>query len=132
MAGSKARRSTDLLLAVKGVEQSSADLLGRNRQIIQPIAALTRQRRRRYIQVSGKIERHCPVEEAANGFNSVGRLAANPLEHLVYGVRIGEHVVGGLPIGVLVGGAKARDSECRRISKCSTEVGGRGPVPRRG
>ena len=57
--------------------------------------------------------------------------AANPLERLVDGVRIGEDVVGGLPIGVLVGGAKARDSECRRISKCSTEVGGRGPVPRR-
>ena len=47
------------------------------------------------------------------------------------GVRIGEDVVGGLPIGVLVGSAKARDSERRRISKRSTEVGGRGPVPRR-
>src|SRR5205807_1443816 len=29
------------------------------------------------------------------------------------------------------GSAKARDSERRRISKRSTEVGGRGPVPRR-
>ena len=47
MAGNKASRSTDLLLAV--VEQSSADLLGRDRQIIEPIAALTRQRRRRDI-----------------------------------------------------------------------------------
>src|SRR5690242_21248431 len=47
------------------------------------------------------------------------------------GVCIGEDVVGSFPIGVLVGGAKARDSECRRISKCSTEVGGRGPDPRR-
>ena len=49
MAGDEARRSTDLLLAVKGVEQSGADLLGRDRQIIEPIAALTRQRRRRDI-----------------------------------------------------------------------------------
>jgi hypothetical protein len=31
VTGDKARRSTDLLLAVKGVEQSSADLLGRVR-----------------------------------------------------------------------------------------------------
>jgi hypothetical protein len=31
MAGNKASRSTDLLLAVKGVEQSSTDLLGRDR-----------------------------------------------------------------------------------------------------
>jgi hypothetical protein len=48
-AGNKASRSTDLLLAVKGVEQSSTDLLGRHWQIIEPIAALTRQRRRRDI-----------------------------------------------------------------------------------
>ena len=49
MACHKASRSTDLLLAVEGVEQSSADLLGRDRQIIEPVAALARQRRRRYI-----------------------------------------------------------------------------------
>ena len=47
VAGHKASRSADLLLAVKGVEQSSTDLLGRDWQIIEPIAALTRQRRRR-------------------------------------------------------------------------------------
>jgi hypothetical protein len=46
MAGHKASRSTNLLLAVEGVQQSSSDLLGRDRQIIEPIAALTRQRRR--------------------------------------------------------------------------------------
>src|SRR6266404_3947897 len=37
-----ARRSTDLLLAVEGVEQSSADLLGRDGQFIKPVAALAR------------------------------------------------------------------------------------------
>src|SRR5207237_5255340 len=64
-------------------------------------------------------------------FDWACRRAAKRLERLVDGVRIGEDVVGGLPIGVLVGSAKARDSERRRISKRSTEVGGRGPVPRR-
>src|SRR5205814_7798729 len=49
MAGNKSSRSTDLLLAVKGVEQSSADLLGRDGQVIESLAALARQRRRRYI-----------------------------------------------------------------------------------
>ena len=71
------------------------------------------------------------MEEAAHGFDGAGRLAANPLERLVQGVRIGEDVVGGLPVGVLVGGAKARYPERCRISECSTEVGGRGSVPRR-
>ena len=62
MTGDKARRSTDLLLAVKGVEQSSADLLGRDRQVIKPLAAVAGQRCWRYIQISGEIERHCAVE----------------------------------------------------------------------
>ena len=62
VTGNKARRSTDLLLAVRGVEQSSADLFGRDRQIIKTLAAVARQRCWRYIQISGEIERHCAVE----------------------------------------------------------------------
>ena len=42
VTGDKARRSTDLLLAVEGVEQSSPDLLGRNGQVIEPVTALAR------------------------------------------------------------------------------------------
>jgi hypothetical protein len=45
------------------------------------------------------------MEETAHGFDGAN-LAVNLLERLVDGVRIGEDVVGGLPIGVLVGGAK--------------------------
>jgi hypothetical protein len=74
------------------------------------------------------------VEQAAHSVDrvaGVGRLAADPLERLVDGVRVGEDVVGGLPIRMLVGGAKARYPERRRISECSTEVGWRGPGPRR-
>jgi hypothetical protein len=69
------------------------------------------------------------VEEATHGFDRASRFAVNPLQRLVDGVRIGEDVVGGLPIGVLVGGAKARYPERCRISECSTNIGGRGPVP---
>jgi hypothetical protein len=43
VTGDKACRSIDLLLAVKGVEQSSADLLGLGRQVIEPLAAFAGQ-----------------------------------------------------------------------------------------
>src|SRR6266404_628231 len=48
------------------------------------------------------------------------------------GIRVGEDVVSGLPVGMLVGGAKARYPECRRISECLTEVCRRSPGPCRG
>jgi transposase len=38
VTGDKARRSSDLLLAVKRVEQSGTDLLGRDRQVIKSVA----------------------------------------------------------------------------------------------
>ena len=59
-----------------------------------------------------------------------GVAAADALERLVYGVRIGEDVVGGFPIGVLVCGAEARYPKRRRISECSTKIGGSCPIPR--
>src|ERR1700722_16790521 len=40
VTGDKARGGTDLLLAVKRVEQSSTDLLGCDRQIIETISSL--------------------------------------------------------------------------------------------
>src|SRR5271165_4757803 len=44
VTGDKARCGTDLLLAVEGVEKSSADLLGRDGQVIEPLAAFAGQR----------------------------------------------------------------------------------------
>src|ERR1700746_15148 len=128
VTGNKARRGTDLLLAVKGVEKSSVDLLGLGRQVIESLAAW--QRGWRHIQVSGEIERHCFVEQAAHSFSRVGRSAADALERLLDGIRVGEDVVGGFPVRMLVGGAETRHPERRRISERSPEVGGRGPVPR--
>lgn len=49
-------------------------------------------------------------------------VAPDPLDQLVKRVRVGEDVVGGLPIGVLVGIAKARHSERRAVGKRSSEV----------
>jgi hypothetical protein len=62
VTGDKACRSTDLLLAVKGVEQSSADLLGLGRQVIEPLAAFAGQQGWWHIRVSGEIDRHSAVE----------------------------------------------------------------------
>ena len=71
MAGDEPRRSIDLVLTIEGIEQCSADLLGRDRKVIEPVAALARQRRWRHIQITGEMERHCPVEQATHGFDGV-------------------------------------------------------------
>src|SRR3984893_13480916 len=130
VTGDKARRGTDLLLAVEDVDKSSMDLLGRDGQVIEPLAAFAGQRGWGHIQVSGEIERHCAVEETAYGFRRVGRSAADALERLVNGVCVSEDVVGGFPVRMLVGGAETRYPERRRISECSTEIGGSGPIAR--
>jgi hypothetical protein len=44
-------------------------------------------------------------------------VSPDPLDQLVKRVRVGEDVVGGLPIGVLVGIAKARHSVGKRSSE---------------
>jgi hypothetical protein len=69
------------------------------------------------------------VEKAAYGFDRLtgaGCLATDPLERLVDGVRVGEHVVRGFPVRMPVGSAETRHPERRRISECLPEVGGRG------
>jgi hypothetical protein len=106
VTGDKARCGADLLLAVEGVENSSVDLLSRNGQVIEPLAAFAGQRGWRHIQVSGEIERHCAVEKTAYGFRRVGRSATDALERLVNGVCVSEDVVGGFPVRMLVGGAE--------------------------
>src|SRR6202035_5745627 len=99
-------RGTDLLLAVEGVEKSSAHLLGRDGQVIEPLAAFAGQRGWGHIQVSGEVKRHCPVEEAAYSFSGVRRSPADALERLVDGVCVGKDMVSGFPVRMLVGGAE--------------------------
>ena len=60
------------------------------------------------------------MEQAAHGLDRLAcadRLAVDPLERLVDGIRVSEDVVRGFPIRMLVGGAKPRDPERRRISE---------------
>jgi len=75
------------------------------------------------------------VEEAAHGFHwdtRFGRPAADPLECLVDRVRIGEDVVGGFPVGMLVGGAEAGDPQRGCIGQGPAEIGRRRAGLRRG
>ena len=65
-------------------------------------------------------------------FAAVNLLIADPFKCLVDGICISEDVVRGFPIGMLVGGAKARDPERCRIGQCSTEVCWGAAIPRRG
>src|SRR5215471_15111963 len=58
IAGDQAARSTNLLLAVKRIEQGSAELLGGDRQIIETVPAFAGQLSRWHIQVPSEIKRH--------------------------------------------------------------------------
>src|ERR1700730_5420080 len=125
VTGDKARRGTDLLLAVEGVEKSSAHLLGRDGQVIEPLAAFAGQRGWGHIQVSGEIQGHSAVQEGTYSFYGLGCRDIDPFERLLDGIRVGEDVVGGFPVRMLVGGAETRHPERRRISERSPEVGRR-------
>jgi hypothetical protein len=67
------------------------------------------------------------VQEGTYSFYGLGCRDIDPFERLVDGVREGENVMGGLPIRVLVGGAKARYPNACRIGERSAEIGGSGP-----
>ena len=70
------------------------------------------------------------MQESAHRLDGFARPFVDPLEGPVYGVRIGEHMMGSFPIRVLVGSAEARDPESRRIGECFTEIGRRGAITR--
>src|SRR4051794_2981732 len=110
----QAGRRIHLLLTVKGIEQASGNLPGRAGQPVESVMAFARQWCWRHVQIAREVERHGPVEEATHGFYrgaSFGRSAVDPLECLVDRVRVGEDVMRGFPVGMLVGSAKAGDPE---------------------
>src|SRR5262249_58852281 len=63
------------------------------------------------------------MQNAAHGRDVlIGVSSLDPLEHVVKRVGIGEDVVRGLPVRVLVGIAEARYPKRRRVSKRSAEA----------
>jgi hypothetical protein len=106
----------DLSLAVEGVQQGGADCLWIRGQIVQLLAAIARDARRRHIEAASKVERDCSVQYAADGPDvSVDIGSPDPRQHLVNGVGVGEDVMRRLPVGVLVGIAEARHPERGRV-----------------
>ena len=77
---------------------------------------------RRHIEIACKVEGHRSRQDPTDNRDVAIAVAPDPLDQLVKRVRVGEDVVGGLPIGVLVGIAKARHSERRAVGKRSSEV----------
>ncbi len=59
---------------------------------------------------------------------AVGVGGPDPREHLVKRVGVGEDVMGGLPVGVFVGVAKARHSYRRGVSDLLAKVRRSGPL----
>lgn len=114
----------DLSLPVEGVEQGGTDRLRIRGQIIELLAAVARDARRRHIEISSKVERHRSVQDAADGRDvSVDAGGPDPRQHLVDCVGVGEDVVRRLPVGVLVGIAEARHPQRGRVREGLAKVG---------
>src|SRR5262249_61953951 len=105
---------TACLLPTERVEQSTADRLGGKGQLIEPVIAFAWQRGRRYVEVTREIKRHPAVQQGARrryGLAAITLLIANPFKRLVDSICISEDMMGGFPIGMLVGGAETCDPQ---------------------
>jgi hypothetical protein len=109
----------DLPLAVECIEQSGAERFHIGREVVQRLAGLARQPRRRQVEIAGEMDRHRAMEDGASGLAAGGPVGApgDPLQQLVDGVGVGEDVVSGFPVAVLVGVAEPRDTERGRVGQ---------------
>ena len=79
---------------------------------------------RRYIKIASEIERHRPVQYTAHARDVIVDLCiADPVEHLMYGVGVREHVVRRLPVGVLICVTEVREPERCSISEGAAKIG---------
>src|SRR5690348_711959 len=84
----------DLSLPVEGVEQGGANRLWIRGQIIELLAAVAWDARRRHIEIASKVERHRSMQYAADGRDgSVDVGSPDPRQYLVHGVGVGEDVM---------------------------------------
>src|SRR5271166_1847110 len=116
-------RKIDLSLSVEGVEQGGADRLRIGWQVVELLTAVAGDAGGRHIEVAGKVKGHRAMQNPTDARDVAFAIGGpDPLEHLIKGVGVGEDMVRGLPVGVLVGVAKARHSERRAVSKRLAEV----------
>jgi hypothetical protein len=116
-------RKVDLSLPVKGIEQGHADGLRIKGQIVEIFGLIVWDARRRHVEITSEIDRHRSVQDAAQGRDlTVSARAPDAPQHLVERIRIGEDMMRGLPVAVLVGIAEACHSKSCRISERSAEV----------
>ena len=111
----KQERDCLLRIAFFCVEQCGADCHNIGGQIVELLATLTGDAARRHIEVAREVERHRAVQDAAHGVMTIG--SPDPLEHLIDGIGIGEDVMCGFPIAVLIGISKTNNPECCRVSE---------------
>jgi hypothetical protein len=127
MARDQAAGLIDLPLAIERVQESRADVLDCVGKVVEPVAGLAWEPRRRHVEVAGEIDRHRPVEHPPHRVDRTGvpaLLRPDPFQRLVNGVGIGEGMEGRFPVGMLVGGAETRDAERGHIREGAAEIGG--------
>ena len=61
VTGDETCGAVDLLLPIESIQESSTDVLDRRGKIIEAVALLAWQRRRRHVQIACQVEGHRPV-----------------------------------------------------------------------
>ena len=64
MARGQAAGCIDLPLAIERVQQSRANVLDRVGKVVEPVAGLAWEPRRRHAEVAGEIDRHGPMKHS--------------------------------------------------------------------
>jgi hypothetical protein len=113
-------------LAIERLEKPLAQRLAVIWQIVEQVIGLAGQSRGRHIEEADQIKAHRPVDHAAQqlGALQLRRMpGGDAFEKLMQPVAIGESVVCGLPVRMLVGGAEPGDAQCRGIGERTAEIG---------
>ena len=125
MTRHEARRLVDPVLPIERVQKSGADFFDRRGSILQGFVRVSRQPRRRHVEVPREIDGDGSVKDGArrlDGVRSESRVGTDALQPLMHGVAVGEDVVRRFPIPVFVGQAEPRDTQRGRITKRAAEI----------
>ena len=134
VASDEAGRLVDPVLSIESVQQSGADFVDR-RGRIRGFVDLSRQPRRRHVQIPRKIDGDSSMEDRARRFDSVRRQiggGTDALQPLMHRIAVREYVMRRLPIPMLVRQAEPCDAQRRRVRERAAEIGESGPGGDRG